>query len=130
MNQNLTDRVGSPPILNRKGTKRNLNCKEFPETRRGPGTPPLFQEEESGNQEGNKIKNTQVTRLRDTQTNIQANPSIFHVQRSRVQIRQNQERKKQQHRRRACDLLASLKRFYWPNTRIPMCLNRPLWHKT
>ena len=36
-----------------------------------------------------------------------------------------QVRKKQQHRRRACDLLASLKRFYWPNTRIPMCLNRP-----
>ena len=34
-----------------------------------------------------------------------------------------QVRKKQQHRRRACDLLASLKRFYWPNTRIPMCLN-------
>ena len=32
-----------------------------------------------------------------------------------------QARKKQQHRRRACDLLASLKRFYWPNTRIPMC---------
>ena len=32
-------------------------------------------------------------------------------------------RKKQQHRRRACDLLASLKRFYWPNTRKPMCLN-------
>ena len=27
-----------------------------------------------------------------------------------------QARKKQQHRRRACDLLASLKRFYWPNT--------------
>ena len=26
-----------------------------------------------------------------------------------------QVRKKQQHRRRACDLLASLKRFYWPN---------------
>ena len=25
-----------------------------------------------------------------------------------------QVRKKQQHRRRACDLLASLKRFYWP----------------
>ena len=37
-----------------------------------------------------------------------------------------QARKKQQHRRRACDLLASLKRFYWPNTRIPMCLNRLL----
>ena len=37
-----------------------------------------------------------------------------------------QVRKKQQHRRRACDLLASLKRFY---SRIPMCLNRPLWHK-
>ena len=35
-----------------------------------------------------------------------------------------QVRKKQQHRRRACDLLASLKRFYWPNTRIPMCLNK------
>ena len=34
-----------------------------------------------------------------------------------------QVRKKQQHRKRACDLLASLKRFYWPNTRIPMCLN-------
>ena len=27
-----------------------------------------------------------------------------------------QVRKKQQHRRRACDLLASLKRFYWPKT--------------
>ena len=39
----------------------------------------------------NQIKNTQVTRLRDTQTNIQANPSIFHVQRSRVQTRQNRE---------------------------------------
>ena len=41
-----------------------------------------------------------------------------------------QVRKKQQHRRRACDLLASLKRFYWPNTQIPMYLNRPPWHKT
>ena len=40
-----------------------------------------------------------------------------------------QARKKQQHRRRACDLLASLKRFYWPNTRIPMCLNRPQFCK-
>ena len=30
MNQNLTDRVGSPPILNPKGTTQNLNCKEFP----------------------------------------------------------------------------------------------------
>ena len=29
--------------------------------------------------------------------------------------------KKQQHRRRACDLLASLKRFYWPNTRVFAC---------
>ena len=29
-----------------------------------------------------------------------------------------QVRKKQQHRRRACDLLASLERFYSPNTRI------------
>ena len=38
-----------------------------------------------------------------------------------------QMRKKQQHRRRACDLLASLKRFYWPNTWIPMCLNRRLY---
>ena len=37
------------------------------------------------------IKNTQVTRLSDTQTNIQANPSIFHVQRRRVQTRQNRE---------------------------------------
>ena len=37
-----------------------------------------------------------------------------------------QVRKKQQHRRRACDLLASLKRFYWPNTRIHMYLYRSL----
>ena len=36
-------------------------------------------------------KKTQVTRLRDTQTNKQANPSIFHVQ--RVQTRQNRDEK-------------------------------------
>ena len=30
-------------------------------------------------------------KYQDTQTNIQANPSIFHVQRSRVQTRQNRE---------------------------------------
>ena len=30
-----------------------------------------------------------------------------------------QVRKKQQHRRRACDLLASLKRFYWPSKLAP-----------
>ena len=29
-------------------------------------------------------KKTQVTRLRDTQTHNQANPSVFHIQRSRV----------------------------------------------
>ena len=34
-----------------------------------------------------------------------------------------QVRKKQQHRRRACDLLASLKRFYWPYTRKPKLAN-------
>ena len=34
---------------------------------------------------------TQATRLRDTQTNNQANPSVFHIQRSRVQTRQNRE---------------------------------------
>ena len=32
---------------------------------------------------------TQVTKLRDTQTNNQANPSVFHVQ--RVQTRQNRQ---------------------------------------
>ena len=37
-----------------------------------------------------KLK-TQVTRLRDTQTYNQANPSVFHIQRSRVQTRQNRE---------------------------------------
>ena len=34
---------------------------------------------------------TQVTRLRDTQTYNQANPSVFHIQRNRVQTRQNRE---------------------------------------
>ena len=34
-------------------------------------------------------KKTQVARLRDTQTYNQANPSVFHIQRSRVQTRQN-----------------------------------------
>ena len=36
-------------------------------------------------------KKTQVTRLRDTQSYNQANPSVFHIQRSRVQTRQNRE---------------------------------------
>ena len=34
---------------------------------------------------------TQVTRLKDTQTYNQANPSVFLIQRSRVQTRQNRE---------------------------------------
>ena len=41
-----------------------------------------------------QTKKTQVTRLRDTQTNNQASPSVFYiqyVQRSRVQTRQNRE---------------------------------------
>ena len=38
-----------------------------------------------------QIKKTQVTRLRDTQTYNQENPSVFQIQRSRVQTRQNRE---------------------------------------
>ena len=34
-------------------------------------------------------KTARLARLRDTQTYNQANPSVFHIQRSRVQTRQN-----------------------------------------
>ena len=50
MNQNLTDRVGSPPILNPKGTTQKQNFPEMPEGAQEPL--PYSPKKGSGNQEG------------------------------------------------------------------------------
>ena len=50
--QNLTDTVGSLPILNLKGTTRSDSNRNFPMEPEGSSKapPPFFQNEENGNQ--------------------------------------------------------------------------------